>query len=125
MSTHPGLNDCGNKNDGPLLVGDRFGPSPAASLPDKLITNCAADIEPECIEWLWPGRVPVGKLTLITGEPGLGKSQVAIAMAVQEARPGDIVLIAGKGHEKVQVLKSGAVPFDDVAVAADTLKELE
>jgi hypothetical protein len=75
------LNDCGNKNDGPLLVGDRFGPSPAASLPDKLITNCAADIEPECIEWLWPGRVPVGKLTLITGEPGLGKSQVAIAMA--------------------------------------------
>ena len=49
----------------------------------------------------------------------------AIALAIRAAREGDIVLIAGKGHEKVQVLKSGEVPFDDVAVAADTLKELE
>jgi UDP-N-acetylmuramoyl-L-alanyl-D-glutamate--2,6-diaminopimelate ligase len=49
----------------------------------------------------------------------------AIALAIRAAREGDIVLIAGKGHEKVQVLKSGAVRFDDVAVAADTLKELE
>jgi UDP-N-acetylmuramoyl-L-alanyl-D-glutamate--2,6-diaminopimelate ligase len=48
----------------------------------------------------------------------------AIGLAICAAQAGDIVLIAGKGHEKVQVLKSGAVPFDDVAVAASVLKEI-
>jgi UDP-N-acetylmuramoyl-L-alanyl-D-glutamate--2,6-diaminopimelate ligase len=49
----------------------------------------------------------------------------AIAIAIRAARPGDIVLIAGKGHEKVQILKDGTVPFDDVSVAAAVLKELK
>jgi UDP-N-acetylmuramoyl-L-alanyl-D-glutamate--2,6-diaminopimelate ligase len=48
----------------------------------------------------------------------------AIGIAIRAARAGDIVLIAGKGHEKVQVLRDRTVPFDDVAVAADILKEL-
>jgi UDP-N-acetylmuramoyl-L-alanyl-D-glutamate--2,6-diaminopimelate ligase len=39
----------------------------------------------------------------------------AIALAIGEARPGDIVLLAGKGHEKVQVTREGSHPFDDVA----------
>jgi UDP-N-acetylmuramoyl-L-alanyl-D-glutamate--2,6-diaminopimelate ligase len=49
----------------------------------------------------------------------------AIEIAIRAARAGDIVLIAGKGHEKVQILKDGTVPFDDVAVAAGVLNELE
>jgi UDP-N-acetylmuramoyl-L-alanyl-D-glutamate--2,6-diaminopimelate ligase len=48
----------------------------------------------------------------------------AIAIAIRAAQAGDIVLLAGKGHEKVQILKDGTVPFDDVAVAAAVLKEL-
>jgi UDP-N-acetylmuramoyl-L-alanyl-D-glutamate--2,6-diaminopimelate ligase len=48
----------------------------------------------------------------------------AIEIAIRSAKPGDIVLLAGKGHEKVQILKHGTVPFDDVAVAADVLKEM-
>ena len=48
----------------------------------------------------------------------------AIAVAIKAARAGDIVLIAGKGHEKVQILRERAVPFDDVEVAASVLKEL-
>jgi UDP-N-acetylmuramoyl-L-alanyl-D-glutamate--2,6-diaminopimelate ligase len=48
----------------------------------------------------------------------------AIAIAIRAAQAGDIVLLAGKGHEKVQILKDGTVPFDDVAVAAGVLKEL-
>jgi UDP-N-acetylmuramoyl-L-alanyl-D-glutamate--2,6-diaminopimelate ligase len=46
----------------------------------------------------------------------------AIEIAIRAAQAGDIVLIAGKGHEKVQILKDGTVPFDDVAVAAGVLK---
>ena len=42
---------------------------------------------------------------------------------VREARPGDIVLIAGKGHEKVQASRAGTIPFDDVAVAREVLAE--
>ena len=48
----------------------------------------------------------------------------AIEIAIRAAKTGDIVLIAGKGHEKVQILKDGTVPFDDVAVAAEALKKL-
>jgi putative DNA primase/helicase len=46
-----------------------------------LIMQCAADIPVKPPEWLWPGRIAVGKLTLIAGEAGLGKSQVSIAIA--------------------------------------------
>ena len=48
--------------------------------------------------------------------------QKAIAFAIGEAGPGDIVLIAGKGHEKVQVTREGTVPFDDVEVARSVLR---
>jgi UDP-N-acetylmuramoyl-L-alanyl-D-glutamate--2,6-diaminopimelate ligase len=46
----------------------------------------------------------------------------AIGLAIAEARPGDIVLLAGKGHEKVQVTRDGSHPFDDVAVAREALR---
>lgn len=46
----------------------------------------------------------------------------AIALAINEARPGDIVLLAGKGHEKVQVTREGSQPFDDTEVAREVLK---
>ena len=48
--------------------------------------------------------------------------KAAIILAVQKAKPGDIVLIAGKGHEKVQVTRLGSTPFDDVEVAQQVLR---
>lgn len=48
----------------------------------------------------------------------------AIRIALEAARAGDIVLLAGKGHEKEQVLASGPVPFDDTQVAAEALRAL-
>jgi AAA domain-containing protein len=47
----------------------------------QLIVQCAADITPEPVEWLWPGRIAIGKQTLLAGEAGLGKSQVTIELA--------------------------------------------
>ena len=46
----------------------------------------------------------------------------AIGLAISEARPGDIVLLAGKGHEKAQVTREGSHPFDDVEVANEILE---
>jgi hypothetical protein len=63
-------------------VGDEaFGPQP--------VTVCLADVTPEPLQWLWPGRVPLGKLTLIAGDPGLGKSFVTLDMGarVSSGRP--------------------------------------
>ena len=48
----------------------------------------------------------------------------AIRLALDEARPGDMVLIAGKGHEKVQITREGVFPFDDVLVARDALQQM-
>ena len=45
----------------------------------------------------------------------------AIDTAIELARPGDLVLVAGKGHEKYQVIGGQALPFDDVAVAREAL----
>ncbi len=47
----------------------------------------------------------------------------AIRITIEAARAGDIVLLAGKGHETVQILRTGKVPFDDAAVAAKVLQE--
>jgi len=48
----------------------------------------------------------------------------AIRKALAEAGDGDVVLIAGKGHESYQVLKDEIVPFDDRAVARQVLREM-
>jgi UDP-N-acetylmuramoyl-L-alanyl-D-glutamate--2,6-diaminopimelate ligase len=49
--------------------------------------------------------------------------RIAIARAIDEARPGDVVVIAGKGHEQGQEFEHGRKePFDDVTVARDALR---
>jgi UDP-N-acetylmuramoyl-L-alanyl-D-glutamate--2,6-diaminopimelate ligase len=56
-----------------------------------------------------------------TIEPDRAK---AIRAALKEARTGDIVILAGKGHETYQVLKDRVIHFDDREVARDVLREL-
>lgn len=46
----------------------------------------------------------------------------AITRAVAEANPGDVVLVAGKGHETYQIVGNRVLPFDDVAIARDALR---
>ena len=45
----------------------------------------------------------------------------AIRLALKEAKPGDVVLLAGKGHEKEQIIGFTTIPFDDVEVALSAL----
>jgi UDP-N-acetylmuramoyl-L-alanyl-D-glutamate--2,6-diaminopimelate ligase len=48
----------------------------------------------------------------------------AIRLALGEARPGDVVVIAGKGHETGQEFADHTIPFDDRVVARDAIREL-
>jgi UDP-N-acetylmuramoyl-L-alanyl-D-glutamate--2,6-diaminopimelate ligase len=67
-------------------------------------------------------------------EPGLQSTRTAytievdraaaIRLAFQAARPGDVVLIAGKGHEKEQILADRTIHFDDTEVALSILAQL-
>jgi UDP-N-acetylmuramoyl-L-alanyl-D-glutamate--2,6-diaminopimelate ligase len=50
--------------------------------------------------------------------------RAAIALALETARPGDVVLLAGKGHETTQQIGDELVPFDDRVVAREILTRL-
>jgi len=71
----------------------------------------------------------------IIGEilPGIGAAphavqadrRAAIEEAVRTARAGDVIVVAGKGHERYQIVGTQVLPFDDLAVARDALRERE
>ncbi len=85
------------------------GPDPGLG-PDRspgLATVAAAEVEAEELEWLWPGRLALGKLGLLIGDPDNGKSLVALDMAarVSHGRPwpdgtpaplGEVLIVSGE-----------------------------
>ncbi len=71
-------------------------PSPSALSSDERRNAqvvCLSDVKPESVSWLWRGRIPFGKLTLLDGDPGLGKSTLSLDLAarlsVGGTMPGD------------------------------------
>ena len=61
-----------------------------------------SEVEPEEIDWLWSGRIPYGKLTLLEGDPGLGKSALTIDLAARVTR--GIALPGGEPFEPATVI---------------------
>jgi len=62
------------------------------------------------------------RAAILEGAPGaeeVAGRREAIRLAVREAGPGDIVLLAGKGHEQGQIVGDKVLPFDDVTVARE------
>lgn len=78
--------------------------NPRSEDPDQILAEIAAGVEgPHAVE---PDRA------------------AAIRRAIGQARPGDCVLIAGKGHEATQTIGGVSTPFDDRLVAAQALRDL-
>ncbi len=52
-----------------------------------------ADIKPEPVRWLWEGRIPFGKVTLLESEPGIGKSSLTLELAARVSRGAPLPLM--------------------------------
>ena len=83
--------------------------NPRSEDPMRIIEEVKRGAEPESRQ---------GKAEVLT----IVDRRDAIQHAVQVASAGDIVLIAGKGHEKYQEIGGQVTPFDDVAVAREALE---
>jgi hypothetical protein len=74
----------------------------------SLVTRRMSDIEAKPVSWLWPGRIARGKVSIIAGNPGLGKSQVTASIAAvvttggrwpvdrSQCAPGDVVFLSAE-----------------------------
>jgi len=93
----------------------------AAALADRVVVtsdNPRTEDPAAIIEDIVRGVPPGAPLRI---EPD---RRLAIEQAVGAARPGGVVLVAGKGHETTQVIGDRAVPFDDRTVAREALARL-
>jgi UDP-N-acetylmuramoyl-L-alanyl-D-glutamate--2,6-diaminopimelate ligase len=63
-------------------------------------------------------------LAAAAGATEIGDRGEAIRRAVAELAPGDVLLIAGKGHETGQIIGDRIIPFSDHEAVATALKEL-
>lgn len=57
---------------------------------ETLLAESLADVKPETIRWLWWPYLPAGKLTLLDGDPGLGKSLLTLDVAARLSRGGEL-----------------------------------
>lgn len=85
-------------------------PEPARWIERRAVLRRFSDVQPELLQWLWPGRIPLGMVTIFSGNPGAGKS-FAVADIVSRVstgakwpdgtendNPGDAVLMNVEDH---------------------------
>lgn len=68
----------------PVNAEPESGPAPVIDGAPVIVR--LSDVQPEEVSWLWPGRIALGKLTLIAGDPGLGKSFLTLDLAARVSR---------------------------------------
>lgn len=78
----------------------------------EAIVRSLADVHPEKLRWLWPGRIASGKFAMMVGDPGLGKSLVALDIAARVSRGGEWPEGASSAPQGSVLLLNGE---DDVA----------
>lgn len=81
-----------------------------------VVCRRVSEIEAQPIRWLWPGRIARGKVSLLVGDPGLGKSQITASMAATVSA-GGIWPVDGVACDRGRVILLSAE--DDVA---DTIR---
>jgi putative DNA primase/helicase len=118
----------------PEWTGDQDAPeaedADESDVPDEVVvTVCLDDVVPVPVEWLVPGRIPLGKLTLLAGDPKLGKSFLTMDLAARVSTAGEVPCGGGECMSLGSVvLLSAEDDLDDtikprlVAAGADARK---
>jgi hypothetical protein len=100
---------------------------PSAAEAEASLGTLLSDVAVEDVQWLWRGRIALGKLTMLDGDPGLGKSLVTLDLAARVAMgrsmpdgspglvsPAGVILICGEDGlsdtVKPRLLAAGASP---------------
>jgi len=110
-----------DRDDLDRLLDEAGAPPDPDAPPEGIHTRRLADIDPEPIRWLWPGRLPLGKLCMVVGDPGLGKSMATLAIAATVSR-GSRWPIAGEGgapHGNVLIISAEDDPGDTIRPRLD------
>jgi UDP-N-acetylmuramoyl-L-alanyl-D-glutamate--2,6-diaminopimelate ligase len=97
--------------------------NPRTEDPDAIITEIMSGI-PQELALLMSARDLAAADQGSKAVVALADRAAAIDLGLRMAEPGDMVLIAGKGHETYQILGRQKVPFDDRTTAAAVLAEL-
>lgn len=83
---HDGYGVQGDKTNGVDLSGLLPASGNGKPSEPRAIVHQLCTVERQTLHWLWPGRIPLGKLSLLAGDPGLGKSIVTLDMTARVSR---------------------------------------
>jgi hypothetical protein len=131
---------------------DDTAPRNGAELGDDFVTVTLSAVTPERVTWLWQDRLPAGKLVTLDGDPGLGKSTLALTFAAvittggqwpdgtRCEHPGDVVLLsaedgiadtirpradaAGANIDRIHAVQGVPIPGEDAALRLPTLADI-
>jgi UDP-N-acetylmuramoyl-L-alanyl-D-glutamate--2,6-diaminopimelate ligase len=95
--------------------------NPRTEDPDDIISEILPGLEKGGLRRMSAGKAKAGEKGYLVE----ADRKAAIGLAAQLARPGDVILIAGKGHEPYQEVEGQRLPFDDREVAASALNSAE
>lgn len=102
--------------DGLIKLQDRMAEKTPGDVQPLKLTR-ASDIEPKAVSYLWRQRVAIGKLNLIFGDPGKGKSAVGVDLAARYSRGGPWPCrTPGRTKPGVTLILSGEDDADDTIV---------
>jgi hypothetical protein len=100
---------------GPEVLLDELASRPSWQPPQRIGVRLDT-VTPEQVSWLWPGRLPLGKVSLLDGDPGLGKSTVTLDIAARVSRGWPMPDGTGGGYPAGVVIVSAEDGLADTIV---------
>ncbi len=97
-----------------LSADDYFANDLHDTAPDGVVLTCGSDLTPEPVRWLWPDWLALGKLHILAGAPGQGKTTIAMGLAAT-------VAIGGRWPDGSRCEAGNVLIWSGEDDAADTL----